>query len=224
MIIAAFSDEGFTDPQGEMSVYINPDQYTQTYEIQYNDTQTQGSLAGSPVYNKTAAQTVKFQLIFDGTGVVPSANPSNAPFASDGIATQMDTFLKLVFTYDGDIHSPNFIQITWGTFIFNSRLTTLNVNYTLFKPDGTPLRAKVDTTFIGYQSQQEIAKEEKKNSPDLSHMVLVKSADTLPDLCNAIYGDTMHYIAVARYNGLCDFRELTAGMKLLFPPLEGSTQ
>lgn len=221
MILTAYYDDSFTETsrKSQMTVYINPEQYTHSYRIIYNDTQAQGSPAGSPEYNKTPADEVQFQLIFDGTGIVPSPFPGTPAAPEDGIVTQIDTFMKLAFDYNGQIHSPNFLQISWGTLLFNCRLSSLKVTYTLFKPDGTPLRAKADATFLEYQSVQQIAKEANQLSPDLAHIVTVKGGDTLPLLCYGIYGTSVYYAEVARINGLSGFRQLVPGMKLLFPKL-----
>jgi phage tail protein X len=50
--------------------------------------------------------------------------------------------------------------------------------------------------------------------------VVVRQGDTLPLLCQRIYGDPGYYIDVAAFNQLADFRSLRAGMQLHFPPLE----
>jgi contractile injection system tube protein/LysM domain-containing protein len=225
MIITAYSDDSFTasSQKGQMSVYINPDQYTHNYTIVYSNTQAQGSPKGSPEYNKTPSDTVNFQLIFDGTGVVPSPLPGKPPAPEDGIVTQINNFMGLALNYNGKIHSPNFIQLSWGTLVFNCRLQTLKLTYTLFKPDGTPLRAKADTTFIGFQDEQEIAKEAKASSPDMTHVVTVKSGDTLPLLCSNIYGSGLYYTEIAKVNGLTGFRELAPGSRIFFPPLSTGT-
>src|SRR5579863_3287963 len=112
MEIVAYLDDSFTKspPEPETSVYINPDQYSHNYKICYNDTQAQGSPAGSPVYNKTPSDTVNFQLVFDGTGVVPSVLPGVVPFSSDGIKDQINEFLRLAFDYTSKIHSPNYLK------------------------------------------------------------------------------------------------------------------
>ena len=226
MKLAAYTDGSFlpTAQKSEMTVYINPDQYTHRYKICYNDTQAQGSAAGSPEYNKTPADEVQFQLVFDGTGVVPSTIPGVLPFSQDGIVTQVEQFMELAFDYDGDIHSPNYIQLSWGTLVFNCRLSSMNITYTLFKPDGTPLRAKADVTFIEYKTQQVIATEENKKSPDLTRVVTVKGGDTLPLLCYGIYGSSLYYAEVAQFNQLPGFRDLIPGQQIIFPPLGDSVQ
>ena len=66
--------------------------------------------------------------------------------------------------------------------------------------------------------EQELAA--NRSSPDLSHLVEVRDGDTLPLLCDRIYGDAAYYVDVARFNGLDNFRQLTPGVRLHFPPLE----
>ncbi len=219
MALTSYTDDSFTEEAATMSVYINPSSYSRTYEIVYNDTQAQGSSSGSPEYNKTLADKVKFQLVFDGTGVVPSPTPGASSSSDNGISDQIEEFLNLAFDFDGEIHSPNFIRIAWGDLIFDCRLSNLNIVYSLFRPDGTPLRAKADVTFVEYQNQQTIAKTEAKKSPDLTRVVTVKGGDTLPLLCFQIYGSSTYYAQIAKENRLGGFRDLVPGQQLLFPPL-----
>jgi nucleoid-associated protein YgaU len=110
--------------------------------------------------------------------------------------------------------------LVWGSWIFNGRLQSLAVQYTLFKPNGDPLRAKLTLTFTSSITEKEAELRADTQSPDLSHRVLVRDGDTLPLLCERIYGDPGYYIEVARFNGLVDFRRLEPGTRLHFPPLE----
>jgi nucleoid-associated protein YgaU len=99
-------------------------------------------------------------------------------------------------------------------------MQTMSTHYTLFKPSGAPLRAKVDLSFVGAMSKRETELVSNLSSPDLTHLVEVRDGDTLPLLCNRIYGDPGYYLEVARFNQLTDFRNLRPGWKLHFPPLE----
>lgn len=219
MQILAYSDASFTTQLGPaFVVWINPASYTYKYKICYNNRQAQGSNGPSPDFNRIATDTVTLDLIFDGTGVVPSPNPSLLP-PPNGIADQLAAFQKLVFDYNGTIHSPNYLWLSWGTLQFQCRLQSLGLDYTLFMPDGSPLRAKASCTFLGFTSEQQLAKEANNSSPDLSHLVTVKVGETLPNLCYRIYGTSLPYLQVAAVNGLSDFRNLKVGSQLLFPPL-----
>jgi phage tail protein X len=224
MVVKAYSDSGFNRPAGEYRVWINPEKYTHSYRICYNDTQAQGSSGGSPNFNRTPADEVQFELVFDGTGVVPTPLPGVLPYTKDGIASEVEKFKQLVFAYDGNIHSPRYLQLVWGTMLFNCRLTSLRVDYTLFKPDGTPLRARAAASFRGFTDEVTLAKKAKKSSPDLTHVRTVKAGDTLPLMCWQVYGSSAWYVQVAAVNGLADFRDLRVGTELTFPPLEDAAR
>ena len=122
--------------------------------------------------------------------------------------------------YKGSEHQPPVIEVCWGSHLLEqARMKSLDIDYTLFKPNGDPLRAKLNISFIAYKSTTEILKEASLESPDLTHLVVVKAGDTLPMLCYRIYKDCSYYLAVARLNQLTNFRSLTPGQVLRFPPL-----
>jgi hypothetical protein len=224
MKISSYAKSDLSGVPKSFTVFINPEKYSHSYKICYNDVQAQGSSGGSPEFNKIFADTVKFELVFDGTGVVPAALPGIGIFTEDGITKMIADFKNVVFDYDGSIHSPRYLKLSWGTLLFSCRLTALDISYTLFKPDGTPLRARANATFLGYTDEDELAKLANKSSPDLTHVVTVKAGETLPLLCHRIYGSSTHYRKIAEVNGLTDFRALSAGQKLLFPPLRSRSQ
>ena len=58
-------------------------------------------------------------------------------------ADSIKAFKQLVYQYNGTIHSPNYLQVVWGGLAFKCRLTSLNIDYTLFDSNGAPLRAKL---------------------------------------------------------------------------------
>jgi contractile injection system tube protein len=223
MKIMAFKDASFTVFVDELSVYMNPEKYSHSYKVCYNKVQAQGANGSLFTFNQIGTETVEFELVFDGTGVIPSKIPGVLPFTEDGITKQIEKFKLLVFAFQGSIHSPYYLKISWGQLLFQCRLSKLNFNYTLFKPDGTPLRARAHAVFIGFNDEKTLALKANKSSPDLSHVRTVKAGDTLPLMCFDIYGSSAQYLQVARVNGLNDFRNLTVGSQLLFPPLGEAT-
>jgi hypothetical protein len=204
------------DRSRSVSVMINPAEFSQEYSIEYSDQKTLGQIASENKFSAVNSDKVSFSLVLDGTGVVPT--PSGT--ASKDVKTQINDLLGVVYEYDGETHEPSRVRLLWGSLIFFGRMTSMSTQYTLFKPSGAPLRAKVDLKFVGSMSKSEEQLVSNRSSPDLSHVVLVREGDTLPLLCASIYGDPAYYPDVARFNGLIDFRHLEPGAKLHFPPLE----
>ncbi len=225
MVITAYADGEFDTPVGKpFTVWINPASYIYNYKILYNNRQAQGSPGLSPDFNRVGTNSVSFELTFDATGVIPSplAGVSSAP--ADGIVGQIADFQALVLKLNGNTHSPNFVKLAWAQLQFQCRMESMKITYTLFRPDGTPLRAKVAVGFVSFTSESQLAKQANKKSPDLTHILTVMAGDTLPALCHRIYGSSLFYLGVAEANGLNDFRKLVPGTQIFFPPLSGSVQ
>jgi hypothetical protein len=201
-------------PSSQFTVLLNPAEFSEGYSISYDPTTRLGQSAANPRFAAVKPQSVNFSIVLDGTGVVPSEGSLTS------VKQQLKNLNDVIYTYVGSRHEPSHVQLVWGSWIFNGRLESLAVQYTLFKPNGDPLRAKLTLGFTSAISDKEAELTANRQSPDLSHRVLVRDGDTLPLLCERIYGDPAYYIDVARFNGLVDFRRLEPGTRLHFPPLE----
>lgn len=198
-------------------VQINPAEYTHNYQINYSEEAHLGGLNKKNAFSSLEPEGVTFnKIVIDGTGAIPSADPDAAPV---DVRSQIKLLTSIVYRYSGQQHETPWVRLVWGSLIFFGRLKTMSTKYTLFKPNGEPLRAEVDLAFGGAMSAQEEALRANRSSPDLSHKVTVVAGDTLPLLCYRIYRDSSYYPEVARFNRLTDFRRLTPGTSLLFPPL-----
>lgn len=221
LIVTAYSDANYNSQVGKpFSVWINPATYRHDYAILYTDRQAPGASGPSPEFNRVGPESISFDLIFDTTGAVPPPVPGT-PFPSDGVAGLINQFRVLVGTTIGKTHRPNYAKLSWAQLQFQGVLSQMNTVYSLFKPDGTPIRATMSVTFLAFTSEKQLAEKANLGSPDLTHLVTVLAGDTLPLLCHRIYGDSSYYLSVAAYNRLPDFRRLRPGTQLLFPPLEG---
>lgn len=197
------------------TVLLNPSEFTHEHSIAYNKTRVLGQAGADPKFGAVNPDKVNFSILLDGTGVV--RGPGNKPI---DVAASLHDLADVVYAYVGTKHQPSPVRLLWGTMIFFGRLEAMSTQHTLFKPSGEPLRAKVTLRFVGFMSKKQEALVANQSSPDRSHRVLVKEGDTLPLLCNDIYGDPWYCKDVARFNKLTDFRRLTPGTQLHFPPLE----
>jgi len=204
-----------SDKLEEFEVYINPENYSQEYRIDYNTDQGDGTSSGSLKFTRMPPQEMSFDFLFDRTGALP-----DSPVQLRGVMPDIEFLKKMTYDFNGDIHRPPYLFITWGELEFKCVLAGLNIQYKLFRPDGTPIRAVVRGTFKQFKDEELRNLEENANSPDLTHIRLVKSGDTLPLMANRIYGDSKYYMDVARVNKLNSIHRLEPGQELIFPPLE----
>lgn len=204
------------DKSERFEALINPAEFKHSCGIEYDKEKAQGESFSEMKFAAVKEERVSFALVLDGTGVVPGHGRSEPV----PVKTHLAQLNKIVYQFQGSKHETPHVRLLWGTFIFFGRLESMSTQYTLFKPSGEPLRAKVDLAFVGAMSKQENALVSNLSSPDLSHRVLVREGDTLPLLCHRIYGDAGYYLDVARHNGLAEFRRLQAGSVVTFPPLE----
>lgn len=202
-----------------MEVMFNPTSLQRSHEVSYESARQQGlNTPGRPArYAYTPQGSLSLKLVFDGTGV--DRIGLSALAAPPSVKKDIAKLEKLCLRMNGDIHEPQFLRVRWGEFSFDCRLKSLGIHCTLFDEGGDPLRAEIDLALVEDKSAKKIFREAGKNSPDLTHARVVKAGDTLPLLCQEIYGSSRHYLRVARDNGLDDFRMLETGQTLLFAPL-----
>ncbi|KLT68472.1 MULTISPECIES: CIS tube protein [unclassified Flavobacterium] len=215
--VVAYSDPEFNNKisDGTFSTLMNPEKYTYHYKIETDKTQASGTSTIAPKFNKKLPENLELDFVFDRSGVINGYESSD-----DGIIDDIEKFKKVVLNYNGDKHKPNYLIISWGTLLFKGALTEMDVEFKLFKPDGTPIRAIAKVKFQGFVEDNLRAARENNKSPDLTHYRTVKEGDTLPLMSFQIYGDSKYYLEVAKANNIVNFRKLKTGQKLFFPPLQ----
>jgi hypothetical protein len=202
-------------PPGTTSKFvamINPDGYTITSNIKYTSTKIPGQPGQSQRFQAREPDKITIKpFILDGTGAIDGS--------ANTVSDRIRLLQSIVEDFDGEEHECKIVMLSWGTFCYVARLDKLEIEYTMFDPQGVPLRAKVTMDFTTYQTFDEILADAGLSSPDLTHVVEVKAGDKLPLLCNRIYKSADHLESVARFNGLTSLRDVRPGTQLLFPPL-----
>lgn len=197
----------------DFRVMLNPSSYKHDYSIQYNTQEAFGQSGNELKFSATDPEKINFDIVLDGTGVVETDG------SAVDVKIQVESLKTVVYSYDGSQHEPVPVRVLWGSLIFFGRLDTMSVDFTLFKPSGEPLRAKIGLAFSGTMSKDEEALKANRSSPDLTHVVEVRAGDSLPLLCHKIYKNPAYYPDVARVNNLSSVRGLKPGIRLRFPPL-----
>lgn len=213
LAIQAFKEPDYSGASiAGFEAYVNPSEITVSYEMEYDSAQGSGTTNSRMEFKKQKPGDLTLNFFIDGTG---------ANGRREDVQQKIQSF-QTVTGYNGDIHRPNYLKVGWGNIeIKRCVLKSATIAYKLFKPDGTPLRAVVTAVFTDNSDDQTRVARAQDKSADLTHIRRVKSGDSLPAMCYAIYGDPTLYVKVARINGLDDFRRLKPGTTMRFPPLKG---
>ncbi|MEU9099145.1 LysM peptidoglycan-binding domain-containing protein [Streptomyces sp. NPDC048361] len=122
--------------------------------------------------------------------------------------------------------SPPWVEFSWGSFStvqFIAYVTSVNANYTLFSPNGIPLRATCTLALT------EVSSETKRQNPTSGALSARRvhrtvAGDTLASLAWREYGDATQWRVIAEANEIDDPMRLRPGTELLLPASsEGTT-
>lgn len=218
--------ESFEDPacsltkkKGQIEAFINPKSYTTKKVVEYATPEVISDSAQTYFFSKMGPETLVFdEIIVDGTGLTESTLASLV--SHQDVETYIQDFKDVVCDYNGDTHGTNYLKISWAKLSFQCVCKSVTVKYTLFKPDGTPLRASITLDLQKSVDWDTKTKEAGNNSPDLTHLRTVKAGDTLPLMSYEIYGDSSYYLEVARVNKLAGINAIKPGDQIYFPPLK----
>src|SRR5262245_50900517 len=134
LYIVPYRSDSFFDIAGPpFFAFFNPETYTYKYTIEYDSSQAPATSSVSLKFNRITPQEFNFDFLFDGTGIIPSS-PFNLT-----VHEQLELFRMSLMQYQGDVHRSYFLKIHWGTLIFKGAITSMDIEFKLFAPDGTPL-------------------------------------------------------------------------------------
>jgi hypothetical protein len=193
---------------------FNPSEYSTSHQANWDHSKTITPKQKQALFKGHKYSNFNVTLILDGTGASEFGLTTGFGLVVKSVKERVQEFLILCYYIEENLHSPNKIQVKWGDFSFIGHLESVTIKYTLFDNSGNPLRAELNTSFFIEQKSNNLS------SPDLTHYREVHEGDTLPLLSREIYGTSRHYLLIAEANKLDDFRQLKAGTKLYFPPLE----
>lgn len=200
------------EPNGERYVAMfNPDQWMDRRAFVFRDPQNPGDAGAVQRFHVERPRDLSFELLLDGTGAAGGEKKE--------VEKELEKLYKTV-GFNGKIHRPNKLIVVWGKFLFQGVVKSVDVTYTLFKPDGTPLRAKVRLSFKYDTDNVTQVLESDRHTADLTHLRTVHAGERLDNLAHAIYETNDYLLQLAQANGLTSFRNLTEGTELFFPPIE----
>lgn len=196
---------------------INPESFTVNNDFKYSEEgQAQGSTGDEAKFESIKPRSFSFDFTLDGTGAGPNTTP---PLPAEVSVLGQIKLFQLTTGFLGKTHRPNFLVITWGSFLSTCVLEGYSVNYKLFDPTGIPIRAVLSANFKEHTPKALEGLLKNLSSPDVTHAHEVLEGDHLSLLTHRYYESPTRFVQVARFNGLNTLRQLKTGSMLRFPPV-----
>jgi hypothetical protein len=193
----------------EIRFRFNPTEYSIDKGMNYGEQTIAGITTPLTQFVSGESETLSMELFFDTTedeGATDVREHTN----------RLDWLLEI----DSQLHAPPKCRFVWGTLEFKAVLESANKRFTMFRRDGTPVRARADVSFRRYRTPEEQSKENPKQSADRTTVWQVTGSDTLWLIADEEYGDPTKWRPIADANEIENPRDLRPGTELVIPKLE----
>ncbi len=207
-----------------VEVSYNPAELSFGQTANYADINIPGIDAPILQFVRGSTETLSLELFFDST-------ENGTGTAADSVTTQVDPFYQMV-RISGNLHTPPLVRVVWGEEFpglrndqsvrpvpaFDCVVISCNRKFTLFNPDGVPLRAVVTLALREYRTLEEQLQALNLQSSDHTRIHVVQEGENLPLIAYQAYGKTSRWRVIAEANNINDARSLIPGTILSLPP------
>lgn len=196
---------------------FNPSEFSVERTNQYTEVSIPGLPSSNFQFVKGGARTLTMSLFFD-----TYEQKLDVRVFTDAITGWESGLvpIKGLMDIDSDLHAPPVCLFIWGAFIFQCIVTSVTKRFTMFLPEGIPVRATLTVTLKEYKEHEVQLKEISRQSTDRTKTWPVKQGDSLWSIAAKEYGDPGQWRAIAAENGIENPRVLSPGTELIVPPLE----
>lgn len=195
---------------------FRPKEYTFQKQNQWNQGRATGHNAPRMEFSGGNPMTLQMELFFD-----------TYEQRQDVRRQYTDKLAKLMMVADSTRDTrtrkarPPKCEFRWGNmWSFIAVVTSMTQKYTLFLPDGTPVRATVNVTFMQIEEEGNYPGQNPTSGGTPGNkMRVVKEGDTIDWIAHAEYGDPARWRHIADANNLSNPMDLPPGQVLAIPPL-----
>src|SRR5215471_822588 len=148
----------------KIPVMFNPTEYTQSQDINYAQAAIPGLIQPLLQFVNGNVPTLEMELFLD-TNEAQLINGKAIAAAGSDVRNLTQQITNLM-TIDSTTHAPPVLVFTWASLSFTCVLSKASQKFVMFLSVGTPVRARLQVTFQGYNSGSTQSKEAKLQTAD----------------------------------------------------------
>ncbi len=195
-----------------VSCMFNPFEYTVSKTNTYKEESRNRSDVPSFEFEKAGPQTLKLTLLFD-----TFEDDTDVSLETNKLWKLMESKTRREGNRTKKVPPPE-VAFEWGVFRFVAVITNMTQKFTLFKPDGTPVRASVEVTFTQHKDVNDYPNQNPTSGGgEIERVWRVIAGDRIDTIAFAVYGDATRWRAIAEYNQLNNPLALKSGRQLIIP-------
>lgn len=197
----------------ELKFKYNPEQFTLSKTSEWRDgAKNTSEEPAQPTYQRTAPATLQMELFFD-------AYEETFGDVTTAVRTLLNWTKPCPPKIKGVLNPP-ILELHWGSSAalrgFRGYLSNVSANYTLFRMNGTPVRAKCSITLTEVPRRVPGQNPTSGTRAGLRSHVLIEG-ESLQSVAWQEYGAAGRWRALAEFNGIDDPLRLTPGTRILIP-------
>ncbi len=206
-----------TETLEKIPVMFNPEEYTLNKDINYAQSSVPGLSSPILQFVNGNMQTLEMELLLDTYEEHREGNRVLNQAGED--VRNLTRKVTELMVINPDTHAPPVLVFSWGSLSFTCVLARVSQRFIMFKPDGTPVRARLNVTFNEYVDLEREAKEISRQTADFTKFHVVGEGETLSGIAARLYRDPTLWRPIAVANGIDDPRTLAVGQRLRIPSL-----
>jgi hypothetical protein len=204
------------DDRGERPIecLFNPNEYTFSKTNTWKKELIKGKNVPELEFDGGDAMTLKMTLFFD-----TYATGEDVRKTTDRIWKLMNVNEKLTDKVSGKGRPP-MVEFHWGsTWTFQAVITSISQKFTLFRYDGTPVRATLDVSFLQAKEEGKYPGQNPTTVGESGYKRrVVMEGDNIDWIAHDEYGDSAMWRFIADTNNLDDPTRLRPGQVLAIAP------
>lgn len=208
-----------TDRKEDNKIHFlfNPKEFTVEKSNQFSEVTPFGRSSPIIQFIRGNARTITMDLFFDTYEEGTDVRDYTDTITGWEDPTKKD---KGLMDIASGLHAPPVCKFIWGKFQFKCIIERISKRFTMFLPDGTPVRATLNVTLKECMSLKEQTDFENLQSSDITKRWTVIQGDSLWSIASREYGNPGDWRLIANENGIDNPRLLTPGMELRIPRKE----
>lgn len=213
----------------EIPVKYNPTEFLMDKSALFNEIAIPGLDSPLQQFVRGQSEKLNLELFFDTT-------EDGMGQGATSVTTLTDRIYGLI-KIEPETHAPPICGFFWNEKFpgadvseklgsqkrnhFQCVVESIKQNFTLFSPEGVPLRATLTVTLREYKTLDEQLHQLNLTSPDHTHVHVVQRGDTLSSIAAKYYLRSGQWRHIADKNAVEDPRRgVTPGMFVKIPPIE----